>query len=198
MKTRQEDTEQRIIRTAVTVFFGRGIKRTSMDDIALESGLTRVTVYRYFADKKELVRAVFQQVNRVIEDTFERTAQGSTEVEEMLDCILTGFSNLPKGDLNERVEELRRVYPDVWSEFNDRYMEAVKRNFQTMLVTAEQQGCLRPGLNRDVVQAYFMTAVLDVIQNPDWVRSGLSREDVFATVKAIFLGGIMLPEAMRG
>jgi TetR/AcrR family transcriptional regulator, cholesterol catabolism regulator len=191
MKTRQEDTEQRIINTALTIFFDQGIKRTSMDDIAIEAGLTRVTVYRYFVDKKELVRVVFTRIIEIIQSTFSDPRGSPDGIEHSLDCILQSFSSLPKGNLIERVNELRRVYPDLWEEFNAAYTDAVKTLFDQVFFSAQQQGILRPGVNINILQTYFSTVVLDMVQNPSLARYNLSHDEMNESIKMLFLHGIL-------
>ena len=50
--------EEAIISAAEKLFFGRGFERTSMDDVALEAGFTKRTVYQYFSSKQDLSYAV--------------------------------------------------------------------------------------------------------------------------------------------
>ncbi len=52
-------TEEKIITAALQLFLAQGIKKTTIEDFRLRCGLTRATVYRYFRDKKYLVRTSF-------------------------------------------------------------------------------------------------------------------------------------------
>jgi len=62
-------TQDRIIRAALDLFIEHGIKKTSLEDVANRCGLTRATVYRYYKDKKELVRASFFDMVNIVENT---------------------------------------------------------------------------------------------------------------------------------
>ena len=65
-------SRQRLIETAATLFYRRGIQRTSIDEVVAEAGLTKPTLYRHFRSKDELVAAVveFRSMNwaRAIEE----------------------------------------------------------------------------------------------------------------------------------
>lgn len=65
-------SRQRLIETAATLFYRRGIQRTSIDEVVAEAGLTKPTLYRHFRSKDELVVAVveFRSMNwvRAIEE----------------------------------------------------------------------------------------------------------------------------------
>ncbi len=65
-------SHQRLIETAATLFYRRGIQRTSIVEVVAEAGLTMPTLYRHFRSKDELVAAVveFRSMNwaRAIEE----------------------------------------------------------------------------------------------------------------------------------
>ncbi len=67
-----------IINTARRVIAERGTTDVSMDDIATQAGVARSTVYVYFANRDELLRACVQSMYDTIKDTvvemFEDTA----------------------------------------------------------------------------------------------------------------------------
>lgn len=58
---RHRETRGRIADIAVSLFLERGFAETTMDDIAVEAGVSRRTVYRHFPGKDDLV---FEQPQR--------------------------------------------------------------------------------------------------------------------------------------
>ncbi|WP_133680202.1 TetR/AcrR family transcriptional regulator [Paludibacterium purpuratum] len=48
---------ERILRTAHDLFYRDGIRATGIDRVIAESGVTKVTFYRHFPSKNELIRA---------------------------------------------------------------------------------------------------------------------------------------------
>ena len=50
--------QQRILEAAFSLFASRGIEMVTMPEVAEASGVARATLYRYFADKTELVMAI--------------------------------------------------------------------------------------------------------------------------------------------
>jgi len=55
-------TPERILRAAEECVRRWGIRRVSMSDVALQAGVSRGSVYRYFADRDALVQAVLERV----------------------------------------------------------------------------------------------------------------------------------------
>ena len=56
------DVKERILVKAHELFNRYGIRSVSMDDIAAQLGMSKKTVYQYYADKEELVSGVFLQI----------------------------------------------------------------------------------------------------------------------------------------
>ena len=68
-----DDPRERIHNAALACFEKQGIKATSMDDIATALGVSRPTVYYYFASKDDLIlEVVARQVEHILETTRRR------------------------------------------------------------------------------------------------------------------------------
>lgn len=55
MKPAETPTRARISKSASRLFYRRGIRAVSMDDVARAAGVTKVTVYQHFSSKKCLL-----------------------------------------------------------------------------------------------------------------------------------------------
>ncbi len=53
----EPSARERIVRTAHDLFYGEGVRATGIDRIIRESGVTKVTFYRHFPSKDDLVLA---------------------------------------------------------------------------------------------------------------------------------------------
>ncbi len=186
------DTRKKIHTTALQLFLKQGIKKTSLEEVSTQAGLTRITVYRYYADKKRLVEAAFFSIITILEETRrEIDASTTSEIETHLDTIIRRLSLFNSGNLPARLEELRLLYPDVHQAFHQARTAAISAIFERLMENAACQARLRGGLNRAIVQAYFQVAVINVLQDPTLIQHGLSAAELFAAVKDIFLHGIL-------
>lgn len=186
------ETRNKITHTALALFLAQGIKKTSVAEIAEQSGLTRVTIYRYFENKRELVDAAFLHIITVFQDVQSAIYQAQTlNIEAALDDIERGLAALPNGDMPTRLVELKRLYPRLFVNFHKTRTAIVKKIFDRLFEAGRQQGQLREGLNQEVVQVYFMETVINLVASPQLVAQNLSPVDIYATVKSIFLHGIL-------
>ena len=188
----ENETHEKIVLAALQLFLAQGIKKTSVSDIADQAGVTRVTVYRYFGDKKSLVRTAFMRPITVFQQVRTAIAQEHGQnIEAYLDTIGMGLAALPQGDLPTRLDELKRLYPDIANEFHETRMGVVKNIFDRLFAVGREQGLLRKGLNQEIIEVVFLEAATNVLDNPRLVALNLSSAEIYNTVKSIFLYGIL-------
>lgn len=185
-------TEQHILIAARDLLLTQGIKKVSMDDIAVAAGLTRVTVYRYYGSKKDLVAAAFADVARGIQQARHAVeAEGHLDIDTVLDLIGDSLASLPPCPFSERLDELRRAYPDIYQSFHEARHAALEVIFNGLFAQAEHEDRLHPNLNRELVQLYFMESVVTMLESPRLTALNLSAAEMFEAVKSLFLYGIL-------
>jgi AcrR family transcriptional regulator len=68
----RQERQASILAAAATAFARAGFAATSMDDVAAEAGVTKLILYRHFASKEDLYRAVLAGVADRLRDEFIR------------------------------------------------------------------------------------------------------------------------------
>jgi AcrR family transcriptional regulator len=64
------ERQEAILRGAARAFAASGFTATSMDEVAVASGITRLILYRHFGGKEDLYRAVLVRVTERLEEEF--------------------------------------------------------------------------------------------------------------------------------
>lgn len=102
-KTKEEAQETRtiIFDTAMRLFSRQGVAATSLTDIAREAGVTRGAIYWHFANKADLLAALWDEVLQL----YQPLAQASEEADEpdplgrlkaLYVALLQGLANNPR------------------------------------------------------------------------------------------------------
>ena len=86
-----------IMDTARRLFGERGTTDVSMDEIAAEAGVARSTLYVYFANRDELLRACVQSMYDRMQDTVDLVLAGRASPQDRLWGLILG--------LLERIDE---------------------------------------------------------------------------------------------
>jgi TetR/AcrR family transcriptional regulator, repressor for uid operon len=83
-----DETSSRILDAAFELFCRIGIQRSTMEDVARRSGVSRITVYRRFATKSALVD---QLIRREIQRYFDQFRRDIEQAETVADRVVLGF-----------------------------------------------------------------------------------------------------------
>jgi AcrR family transcriptional regulator len=189
-----DSTADRITTAALSLFFSRGVRKTDLTEVAYQAGVARITVYRYCGDKKGLVRAVCLRIAAIFQEAAEDDdAESTQDINRRLNQLGQNLATLPKGNLLAWLEEMHRLYPDVYDEFQTIRQTAVDHIFQQGLKLATRERALREGINPEVLKAIFGAAIVGLLENPTMISANISLAEIFATVAEVFRYGVLIP-----
>ena len=186
-------TEEKIITISFQLFMAQGIKKTTIEDVAVRCGLTRATVYRYFSDKKFLVRSSMMHMVTVINEALtDLNKHREYNTEKSADRIKEVVNTLPRGDLPARLNELKQLYPDIFAEYQIARLASIRDIYKSVLNTAKREGLVQPSeADWNLVQAILSEATLYVAESPLVLSHGQSVGKIYSTILDIMLYGIV-------
>ncbi len=186
-------TQGRIISAALDLFLEYGIKKTSLEDVAVNCGLTRATVYRYYRDKKYLVRSCFIYMVDVVGQALnelDRHSQYTTR--KSAEYIRQAVASLPKGDLPARLNELKILYPDIFEEYQQGRLVIIKRVYSKLFALAKQEDLLpEDGIDYEVFQTVIAESIIFITQHPLVLSKGTSFKDIYNFMLDLMVYGIL-------
>lgn len=94
--------KEAIINYAEKEFFEKGFANTKVDDIALNSGTAKATLYKYFNSKEDLLASVCSKSYLLYIDILEKELQSTDKVNQFRSVINSykSFNNLYSGHFN--------------------------------------------------------------------------------------------------
>lgn len=124
-------TRDRILEGAYTLFSRYGFKRTSMEDIAGEAGLSRAALYLQFRNKEDIFRELAGGLHEKCLATAEAALAGDGPLAESLRAAVEG-KTLPMIEItnssphgSELMDETNRLCGDLAAESSRRFQEMV-------------------------------------------------------------------------
>lgn len=154
-----------IIQAARTLFWKHGFKRVSIEEICREAKTSKMTFYKFFANKLELAKAVFDFVVDDSVSTFKTVLHETTSASELIGQMLqmkkegiheiskefiTDFYTNPELGLKDYIDEKTRT---VWAEMIGDFK------------LAQERGILRKDLNIEFF-VYFTQKFSDLLNDP--------------------------------
>ncbi len=192
MTEHETQTHERILIAALALFAEHGIAATSLHEVAHRAGVTRVTVYRHFADKERLALEAFLRVEQVFQKGLAALRSNPrADLAKVLNDIGEELSALPSRDAFARSEELKRLYPAAYGAVQEVRVATLNGMFDHVFAVAKRRGLLRPGANRKLFQAVFFELTVNIFDNPRFRSLRLSDAELYRGMTDILLHGIL-------
>lgn len=135
---RQED---RILDTSKELFFRHGIKSITMDDIAHKLGMSKKTIYQYYADKNAILSSLMiSELKSQIREMQEIRKNSENSIDEMLQSMSCMSKNFSK--MNPTLfYDLQKYHASAWGHF---------KNFKEKELTGFVEENLRRGIKSEL------------------------------------------------
>ena len=190
------DRRAAIVEAALRIFAERGFHATSLEDVAAAAGITKGTVYWYFKQKDDLLRAVAGRVSPLVgrlQDLWELLDQPPEKVLPTFvrTCFAT-FNNPISGRLFRIVIAEAPRHPEIAESFAQ-IIGGVLEFFTAYLKHQTERGRLRPGDINSSARS-FMGMLLIYIMGREvfpLLGAGFPAADLYAEqLVNIFLEGL--------
>ena len=190
-------TAERIKHTAHELFMQFGLKSVSMDDIAGKLGISKKTIYQYYADKDALVDDVIKSVLEHSETCCDldknRADNAVHEIFLAMDFIMEVFRSMNPSLLFD----MQKYYPTAYQKFakhkNDYLFGVIKQNLERGI----EEELYREDLKVEVI-ARFRVESMMLPFNPEFhtkVKQSLAAIEQEITLHYLF--GMVSPKGYK-
>jgi AcrR family transcriptional regulator len=184
-----------IIHRANELFFQFGASRVTMEEVAKRLGISKKTLYKYFANKDELLEAVMEQAHSTILSMTQSLVASAFEANdeefllrlsalgEMMSTIISTTSSSPL------LSDIQQSFPLIWQRVEERRLQAMTDSLRAILQHGVKRNVFRADMNYDVVVHIYLAA-LESIGSPHRLAAlSLSAGDAHtAIIRTLFEG----------
>jgi AcrR family transcriptional regulator len=161
------DNKERIKIQATDLFMKYGVRSVSMDDIANSLGMSKKTIYQFYADKDELVDAVVLHEIQHNESCCELDRKGSENaVHELflaMDMVVEMFHSMNPSLLYD----LQKYHPKAFQKFHSHKNEYLYSVIRENLVRGIEEDLFRDDINIDIISR-FRVEIMMLPFNPEF------------------------------
>jgi AcrR family transcriptional regulator len=172
-----------------------GFSKVTLDEIATELGMSKKTLYKYFAGKDELALEAIRFHFGGIESEMNEIVSSAQPFTEKLHAIMM----MQRRQINKLdslvMEDIRKHAPQIWKEIETLRRERLLSKIEQMFAVARDEHVFRPNVDERVVLMMILACV-DAIVNPETVLSlNLSMKDAVYSVFHVIFEGALTEEA---
>lgn len=186
-----------ILERATQVYMKYGVKSVTMDDLAKELSISKKTIYKYYSDKPELVKAIIEMKVDMDQAVCTNSAQQSNNaIEEMISISKFVIENI--GSINPTVfYDLQKFYPEAWQVIQTHKWSFVLNMITVNIERGIKEGLYRKNLNAKIIGKQYVVAN-DMITNTNifpWPE--FKFEELFKEIMRFQLNGMVNDEGRK-
>ena len=190
-------TGERIKHKAHELFMQFGLKSVSMDDIATKLGISKKTIYQFYADKDALVDDVIQsliQHNQQCCDIDQQKAENAVhEIFLAMDLIMEIFRSMNPSLLFD----MQKYYPMAFQKFSNHKNNYLYSIIKKNLIRGVAEDFYRPDLKIDVIARFRVESMLLPFSPEFHTKVKQSLADVEEEITLHFLFGMVSPKGYK-
>jgi TetR/AcrR family transcriptional regulator, cholesterol catabolism regulator len=159
------DELKNILSKVRELYIKYGIKSITMDDVAMELGISKKTIYQYVTDKDDLVgKFIDNEILKRQEEICNCFKIGFNAIEELFEISL--FMNKIMRDQNPVTEhDLKKYYPDHYQKIVKARRDGIINYILANLRKGKKEGLYRDDLNADIIAKLYLSRVESIQLN---------------------------------
>lgn len=174
---RAEDRPREICAAALDVFSEKGFAAAKLDEIAKRAGVSKGTLYLYFADKEQLFRSVVRDsIAPNVEAITCAVATVDLPFAEVIPAFFAGFAanigKLPVGPVAKMVIGESRNFPELARVWHDEVASKAIGAMAGLVARAQERGEVRPGDPRLYAFTLMGPMILGALWTATFVPAG--------------------------
>ena len=182
---RRERKKERILSASMELFSLHGTNRVSMDDIAEKAQVSKVTIYKYFQSKEDLLLdTVKSAASRILKEVKEILDSGIDFREKLKRVILfkKEGARLFQGDFLKLLLSCDNRFREF---YRDEFTAPINGWMLSLLEEGKALGYIEDNLSPETVLAYIKILQKGLDQSPSLFQSG---EDLEGMIRLFFYG----------
>jgi len=182
---------EKIIQTAMVLFMSEGIKKVTVNDIALKAGFSPATVYNQFGSKDKLVVEALRLWADSVLDDFKKMLETGESFEMKLQDIMAFKTDMAGKIHGEFLMAMASNDPEVRKLFEEEYLGKLKQHIYNFYDEGREQGYIGHDLSTDTILRFT-----EIVRNGINAESKLSSDPYYTVnllrdLTPIFLYGLV-------
>ncbi|MFW5436739.1 TetR/AcrR family transcriptional regulator [Paenibacillus apiarius] len=188
-------TEDKILKHATSLFFQYGYSAVSVDDLVKGIGMSKATLYRYYASKYDLLEMVIENMFLEIKHDISELSASELDPLQKLRTFMTLMTQRLSAIERSALEDIKECVAVLHDKFTRLRKEVIIHHLVKILEDGGRQGVFRQEIDQQVV-AYIIFASIEELTSTEFLAHHSYRfSDVFDMVLSTVMYGNVVNEA---
>jgi AcrR family transcriptional regulator len=187
--------KKRIAEKALELFCQYSISKVTMGEIAAGLGISKKTLYKFFPNKKDILRAIAESTMTEIDHTLEELINNTEfEFPDKMKKIMSYLAKQSAKLKGPVIDEMKIFYPEFWMEVQEFKKKCSKQRFSTLIGEGVQKGYFRNDIDKDVFVLLYTTSIRNIITPDILSELSLSGDEVYRQILFVLFKGFLSEE----
>ncbi len=190
MNTAYNPKKQKILQTGKELFWKFGFKRVTIEELCKEAGISKMTYYKYFTNKMDLVKTI---MDKILQDSLEKYKQILASDIPYPEKVL-GMVKLKRDQIETMSSEFFRDYVQSGDPELLEYLEKVSGESMQIFVDdfhkAQQNGDIRKELKVEFIMV-VMNRLIDMAHEDELLDMYNNPQDLVMEITNFLFYGIL-------
>lgn len=184
------NTKDRIRHKANELFMRYGLRSVSMDDIANSLGISKKTIYQFFADKNELVDAVLEETLTDNKKNCDRNRTTSSNAVEEIFLTMDTVEQIFRHMHPSLIFDMQKYHPQAFSRFLKHKNEYLYNTVSKNLERGIREALYRPEIDIEILSRFRVESMLMAFNPEFYITQKHNVAEVEQKILEHFLYGI--------
>ena len=180
--------QDKLIQTAKSLFFKYGIKRVSVAEICQEARVSKMTFYKYYANKEDLAKAFLLEANakgmREYETLMAKEIPFSEKIKQLIENKLRDTEGVSQEFIKDILNEKGELYR-LMMEKREESLAVLLNDFKK----AEERGEIRKGIKPEFI-SYFLEKTMSMVSDEKLLPFYKNEQELIMEVTNFFFYGL--------
>ena len=191
------EPQERIVGKAHELFMRYGIRSVSMDEVANQLGMSKKTIYQFYADKDALVEDVIGiEIGANESECRHRNATSENPIHEIflaMDMVMEMLSTMNP----TLIFDLEKYHPKAFKKYSDYKNKFLYDIIKENIENGKRDGLYREDVNTDIMTRFRLASIF-LVFNPELFPIG--RHGIAGAINEItenFVYGLATPKGQK-
>ena len=181
--------KKQILATGKTLFWKHGFKRVTIEEICTAAQVSKMTYYKYFANKMELVKAIMEKTLKESLDRYKAIMNSEVpfteKIEMQLQMKMEGTADISSEFMDDLMIHGEPEMMEYMQNMTRKVLEIVHADY----VAAQKKGEIRQDVKPDFI-IYFLNHIYDMLKDENLLKMYRDPNELAMQLTRFFFYGI--------
>ncbi|MEN8906036.1 MAG: TetR/AcrR family transcriptional regulator [Clostridiales bacterium] len=182
---------EKILSKTTDLFIKSGIKKITMDEIAKNSNVSKVTIYKYFTDKETLCMNISKYIFSHYKIELNNIVDLNIPISDKLYSCLGIVSEFVNSNKFALCDELSKYSDEVQVEY-EMYLKIYKNTIMNLIESGKENMLIRKDVDSNMIFYYIDMGIVYYQQNSEYRNKMLNENDFKKNFLLFIINGIFV------